>query len=112
MQGFDYLDKDMGLEYCAFDDEIYVEVLQGYVEDDRRADVEKAYNESDWGLYRTLVHGIKSTSLTIGAPDLSAKAKALEMAAASSDEGFIKANHQDMMNDYADLLGKLAADLA
>lgn len=107
MEGFDFLNTAVGLEYCADDEEIYREVLEGYLEEDRSSDLTDAYNASDWPLYRTIVHGIKSSSLTIGAEALSADAKALEMAAAEENVDFVKANHDRLISDYGELMGKL-----
>ena len=112
MEGFDFLNTAVGLEYCADDEEIYLEVLESYLEEDQRENAEAKYEAKDWPEYRVIVHAIKSTSLTIGAEELSAKAKALEMAAAEGNADFIEANHRDLMNDYSDLLGKLAEKFA
>lgn len=112
MEGFDFLNTQVGLEYCAEDEEIYREVLEGYVEEDRREELIKLYDSKDWPEYRIVTHAIKSTSLTIGAEELSEKAKALELAAASGDAGYIEANHQEVFDMYAELLGKLSAALA
>ena len=111
MEGFDFLNTEVGLEYCAEDEDIYLEVLEGYVEEDRCEELAALYASENWPEYRVVVHAIKSTSLTIGAEDLSAKAKALEMAAADGDAAFIKANHDDMVNDYKDILQKISAAL-
>lgn len=107
MEGFDFLNTEVGLEYCAFDEEIYLEVLEGYLEEDKRADLEKYLAEENWADYRTIVHAVKSTSLTIGAVELSEKAKALEMAAAEGNGDFVKANHGEMAALYADILDKI-----
>ena len=108
MEGFDFLDQEVGLEYCAGDEEIYREVLEGYLEEDHVAELGGYLANEDWTNYRTIVHAVKSTSLTIGATELSAKAKALEMAAAEGNGDFVKANHQEMADLYADILSKIA----
>ena len=111
MEGFEFLNTELGLEYCAEDEDIYREVLEGYVEEDRRDELNALLEAEDWANYRVVVHAIKSTSLTIGAEELSQKAKALEMAAAESDADFVKANHQDMMDMYSDILTKIKGAL-
>lgn len=111
MEGFEFLNTAVGLEYCADDEDIYREVLEGYVEEDRRSELEALLAKEDWAEYRVIVHAIKSTSLTIGAEELSAKAKALELAAADGDGSFVKANHQEMMNMYTDILTKIQGAL-
>lgn len=108
MQGFEFLNQEVGLEYCAGDEEIYREVIEGYLEEDRRAEIEDYLAKEDWPNYRVIVHAIKSTSLTIGAEELSAKAKALEMAAAEGNGDFVKANHREMADMYSDILTKIS----
>ncbi len=111
MTGFDFLNQEMALEYCAGDEEIYREILEGYVEEDRRAELAKSYEAEDLPAYRVNAHAIKSTSLTIGATELSAKAKALEYAAADGDINFVKANNDEMVAMYTDILDKIKAAL-
>ncbi len=111
MTGFDFLDQEVGLEYCAQDEEIYREVLEGYIEEDRRAELAGFYESGDLKNYRIVAHAIKSTSLTIGATELSNKAKALEYAAADGDANFIKENNDEMVAMYSDILEKIKANL-
>lgn len=107
MEGFDFLDKDTGLEYCGGDDEIYREVIEGYLEEDRRAELAGYYDAGDLANYRVVVHAIKSTSLTIGAVELSEKAKALELAAADGDADYVRAHNDEMVAMYSDILHKI-----
>ncbi|MCR5590568.1 MAG: Hpt domain-containing protein [Lachnospiraceae bacterium] len=107
MTGFDFLNQEVGLEYCAGDEEIYREILEGYVEEDRREDVKKFFEAGDLPNYRVTAHAIKSTSLTIGAEELSAKAKALEYAAADGDMDFIREHNDEMVAMYTDILTKI-----
>ena len=111
MTGFDFLDQDVAMEYCAGDEEIYREVLEGYLEEDRREELAKHYEAMDLPNYRVVAHAIKSTSLTIGATELSAKAKALEYAAADGDSGFIKENNDELVAMYTEILDKIKAAL-
>ena len=111
MTGFDFLDQEVGLEYCAQDEEIYREILEGYIDEDRREELAKYYEAEDLPNYRVVAHAIKSTSLTIGATELSAKAKTLEYAAADGDIAFIKANNDDLVRMYTDILDKIKAAL-
>ena len=98
MEGFDFLNQDTGLEYCGGDEEIYREVIEGYLEEDRRAELAN---------YLIVAHAIKSTSLTIGAVELSEKAKALELAAADGDEDFVRTHNDEMVAMYSDILNKI-----
>ena len=103
--------KEVGLEYCAGDEEIYREIIEGYLDEDRRAELVKYYETEDLPNYRIVAHAIKSTSLTIGATELSAKAKALEFAAADGNMAFVRENNDEMAAMYADILEKIRAAL-
>ncbi len=107
MEGFDFLDQETGLEYCGNDEEIYREVLEGYVEEDRRSDLAAYYEAEDLPNYRVVAHAIKSTSLTIGAKELSEAAKALEFAAADGDIAFVKEHNDEMAAMYSDILRRI-----
>lgn len=112
MDGFDFLNQDIGLEYCGNDEEIYREVLEGYVEEDRRNELAGYLESGDLANYRVVSHAIKSTSLTIGAVELSEKAKALELAAADNDIEFVRANNDEMVAMYSDILRRIQEALA
>ena len=111
MTGFDFLDQEVGLEYCAQDEEIYREILEGYIEEDRREELGKYLEAGDLPGYRVVAHAIKSTSLTIGATELSAKAKALEYAAADGDMAFIRENNDELVKMYSEILDKIRENL-
>lgn len=100
------LDVPTGLRYCM-DKEFYIEILQEYIRSDKLAELERFFDARDWNNYRTVIHGLKSTSLTIGAISLSEEAKALEAAAKNGDESYIMSHHQATMENYISLLGKL-----
>ena len=96
------IDVHMGLQYAQNDEEFYTSILQDYARDAaaKRGKMESFRESGDCANYAILVHALKSTSLMIGAADLSAKAKALEAAAKSEDTAFIAAHHQEAMEQY------------
>ena len=55
------------------------------------------YNAKDTDGYRILIHALKTTSATIGAADLSGKAKDLEMAAKEGNTEYIEGHHKECM---------------
>ena len=107
----EFLDTATGLTYCCEDEEFYVSMLQTYLENSRLEDMKNFFEERDFDNYRITVHSIKSTSLTIGAAELSAEAKSLEMAQKSGDIGYIEENHQRVYEQYGEMLGKIKAVL-
>ena len=76
------IDKQLGLSYVMNMEDLYREIIGVFVEDADKLmqDIELAFADENWALYRTHVHALKSTSLNIGAKILSDKAKAAEYA--------------------------------
>ena len=100
------LDTDNGLKYCGGDESLYIEILEDYSKkkEEKLAELEGYYENSDWKNYAVRVHSIKSTSAMIGASDVSEKAKALEEAAKQKDESYILNNHQALTEAYKKLM--------
>lgn len=98
------LDVTTGLSYCCDSEEFYKEMLLSYLDNQKYDSIEAAYQKEDWENYRILVHALKSTSLSIGAVEVSDKAKSLEMAAKASDLGFIREHHGSTIENYRKLL--------
>ncbi|MDD6572749.1 MAG: response regulator, partial [Thermoflexaceae bacterium] len=105
------LDTATGLAYCCDSEEFYKEMLCTYLDEQKYDSIEEAYQKQDWENYRILVHALKSTSLSIGAGDISEQAKALEMAAKENNIDFIREHHTQTMENYCRLLSHLHAIL-
>lgn len=101
------LDMEMGISYCGGDKDIYLEVLKDYSEDDRLEGLKNTFENQDWGNYRVHVHTIKSTSLTVGLPELSNLAKEVEYAVKEEDYETVAEKHPGMAEKYRDTLEKL-----
>ncbi|MGN0166542.1 MAG: response regulator, partial [Acetatifactor sp.] len=101
------LDVQTGLSYCMNEEEFYVEILKEYLKTDKASKIEQFFAEEDWNNYRTVVHALKSTSLTIGAVHLSEEAKALEMAAKEGDVDYIRSHHKDVLEEYIRLTERM-----
>ena len=102
------LDVQTGLVYCMNEEEFYVEMLKEYMKsEDKASKIEKFFVEEDWNNYKTIVHALKSTSLTIGAVHLSEEAKALEMAAKEGDMDYIRSHHKDVLEEYIGLTNRI-----
>ena len=99
------IDIRTGLLYCMNDEDFYVEMLGEYLESDLMLELEQGFSDEDWGNYRTLVHALKSTSLTIGAVHLSGQAKELETAAKNGDADYIRSHHKAVLEEYSELIG-------
>ncbi len=107
MQRLDFIDARAGVSYCAGSEAIYREVLQSYALGKLREEIADYYAKEDWKSYGAKVHALKSASLGIGAVELSEFAKALENAARNGNIGYVKAQHENIMKEYDELLEKL-----
>ena len=100
---------DDGLCYCGGDEAFYVDMLKDYATayEEKRADLEKSYQENNWLDYQTSVHALKSTSKTIGAMKLSEHARCLEEAAGQSDIAYIEGHHPALIREYEELINDI-----
>ena len=57
-----HIDHEKGLTYCGGSEDFLKEIISMYAADDKRAEIQKAYDEKDWDGYRILIHTVKSTS--------------------------------------------------
>ena len=106
-----YINKALGLQYCSGSKEFYAEVLALYCSscEDEIAKMQNALKAEDWKKYTVYVHGLKSTSMNIGAEQLSTAAKELEFAGKSITESdndregktYIREHHEAVMELYS-----------
>ena len=104
-----FLDIETGVEYSGGDVEMYREFLEMScdVKDENERKIQERYAQSDWKQYVTLVHALKSSSLTVGAVTLSEAAKALELEGKKYLDGdeskvpeYILSHHKEVMDLY------------
>jgi signal transduction histidine kinase/CheY-like chemotaxis protein len=100
---------EKGLIYCADDKDFYVSMLDEYAAafDEKSRDLRNLYAKEDWKDYRVLIHSIKSNSKTIGAEELSERARLLEEAASQENMHFLTLEHENFMNEYEVLVRNL-----
>lgn len=99
-----------GLMYCVDRRDFYIEMLDDFVRSDVIDNLDKNFAENDMDNYRINVHTIKSSARTLGADEISEKAKALENAAKQKDIEFIKLHHDIFISDekkLADTISKI-----
>ena len=104
------VDVDVGLDYCAGDEDFYREMLRLFSAqgEEKRAEIAALYESAGWTDYAIKVHALKSTSLTIGAQALSAQAKELELAGKRGDVDFIRAHHHALLSAHEELCAQIA----
>ena len=111
LEQLDFLDTKTGMMYCAENEEFYREMLLTYLNHNKYGDIHAFYELQDWNNYRILVHAVKSTSLSIGAVELSEAAKQLELAAKEENRYYIESHHGEVMKQYRDILDRLTGVL-
>lgn len=99
-----HIDHEKGLTYCGGSEDFLKEIISMYAADDKRAEIQRAYDEKDWDGYRILIHTVKSTSRTIGAMELGDEAQELENAVKELDVDMICKMHESVMASYSAVL--------
>jgi len=94
------INLETGLKYCMDSKSFLNQMLTTFTDDKRAEKIQAAYDSGDWKNYQILVHALKSTSLSIGAENLSEQAKALELAAKDNKFDKIRAEHGDLIAVY------------
>lgn len=105
-EDIDFLDIDTGLQYCMNSKDFYYEVIKEYINSNRLEILNTAFKDEKWDEYQVNIHALKSTSLTIGAVELSENAKELELACKESRYEYIRENHDFVMMEYGSILVK------
>ncbi|MBD5445514.1 MAG: response regulator [Lachnospiraceae bacterium] len=107
------INVEIGLQYCSESEEFYMEMLKMFYEQskDKKEEIYALYNEGNWEEYAVKVHALKSTSLMIGAEQLSDKAKVMEQAGKNGDDSYIRKNHSDLMESYDAFCELIASSL-
>ncbi|MBQ8188638.1 MAG: response regulator [Lachnospiraceae bacterium] len=101
-----FIDVHVGLTYCGGSKEMYAEILKTYVAQEEKYGVQmpRYYQEKDWKNYGILAHALKSTSLGIGAKELSEYAKRMELAAKAEDEEVLLQEAEGLQETYQTVL--------
>lgn len=104
------INKETGLRFCTGDMDFYKEILRLYCcsYEDYIAKLSGALETENWKNYTVFIHGLKSTSLNIGAEQLSEDARELEFAGKAIEKGeqieeniaFIKEHHDIVLELY------------
>ena len=94
------INLETALRYCMDSKSFLQQMLMTFTDAKRVEKIQEAFDSGDVKNYQILVHALKSTSLSIGAENLSEQAKSLELAAKENNVDEIQANHGDLMTNY------------
>ena len=103
------LNVDEGISFAAGDEGFYLEILRDYAKEaeSKCSKLDAFVKSKDWKNYNILVHSMKSASKTVGAFDLTEKARKLEEAAGNQDVDYVLANHEELVSEYRGLAKRL-----
>ena len=95
--------------YTCSDEDFYLELLTDYARsaDDKCSELSSYLEKGDLKNYEILVHSLKSASKTVGADELSDRAKALEEASRDQNTDFVNANHEAFVTGFRELAAKI-----
>ena len=102
------IQHETGLTYAGYDEETYNKVLSVYVKKggEYKESLNNRFVNEDWTNYIIEVHALKSSSLIIGAVDLSENAKELEFAGKAGNYELIKEKHGALIAMYEAVLSE------
>ncbi|MBE5866100.1 MAG: response regulator [Lachnospiraceae bacterium] len=95
-----------GLHYTGGSEEAYYEILEMYIRKgwEKRKLINQLYSSKDWKNYIIEVHALKSSSMSVGASELSELAKKLELAGKAGDYGTIEKHNEELSDLYGRVL--------
>lgn len=107
------VEVDQGIAFCGGRLEDYLKVLQlTYHNGQPQLDeLRKLQEQQNYGDYTIKIHGMKSTSLSIGAREVSELAKAQELAGKEGNYNFIDAHMEEFQQEYGRLLERMRSVL-
>ncbi|MCH5255544.1 MAG: response regulator, partial [Lachnospiraceae bacterium] len=101
------VDLAKGLSVCGDSYDAYVDVLKTYAELPETDKLNGYLEQNNAYEYRSCVHGIKSSSMSVGFSELAEQALALENAAREEDWDYIRENHASFVDEYRLAVGAI-----
>ena len=104
-----YIDHQLGMKYSGDSEELYVEIMKAFAEssEDNMEKLERSFKDEDFKNYGIYVHSLKSTSMTIGAAEVSELAKKLEFNSQNGEYDEIRKDHGRLMEMYHELVAEI-----
>lgn len=103
------VDVELGMTHCGGQVEDYLKVLEITYKYGAKQikELEDLLEKKDYKNYGIKVHSLKSTTLNIGAKDISAEAKRQELAAKDSNYDYIDAHFEGLSTEFLKLLSTI-----
>lgn len=106
------IDIQTGINYSGGVYQDYIDVIRFYYKSglEKRQQIQELFDAGEWNDYTIMVHALKSTSLGIGAKELSEMAKEQEKAGKENNTGYLLENHGKLMDAYGKVLDEIASN--
>jgi len=103
------LNVDAALVYACGEEDFYLELLTDYANAayGKCSELTSYLDNNDMKNYSILVHSLKSSSRTVGADEISDRAKALEDASKNEDADYVKEHHGSFVKDLKELAARI-----
>lgn len=100
------VDVNLGIKRTGGEFDAYLDILNMYYQDGvkRIASVQNFFDQKELSSYKIEVHALKSASASIGAIDISEKARLLEEASANENWVYLNQNTNEFIEDFNSLL--------
>lgn len=107
------IDVELGISHCGGEVEDYLKVLEITCKygEKQLEELKHLWAEKDYNFYQIKVHALKSTSLNIGAKEISEEAKRQEEAGKKGDYVYIEKNIDRLTTEYMEILNGIKAVL-
>ena len=108
-----HINRTIGLQYCL-DEDLYRQVLESYLEQGKeyKETLPDYYNTKKWRDYAIVAHAIKSSSLSIGAVELSELAKEQEFLGKDEKASEIEKTYAAFYQEFCETLDEITGMLA
>lgn len=102
-------DVEAGIEMCAGDEELYLEVLEEALEEgeEKIPLIRSFYEQRDYERYLVEVHGLKNAMRSIGAKHLSEAAKVQEFAVKEQTYEKVDEEAEALLTEYQSVVDAL-----
>jgi len=103
------IDVDLGISHCGGNVENYLKVLEiTYKYGEKQlAELNQLWTDKEYKNYNIKVHSLKSTTLNIGASEVSAEARKQEEAGIRGNQEYIGQNIERLTRDYKKVLNEI-----
>lgn len=108
------VDVKEGLQYCRNNEKIFLKIIQKYAAEaeTKITELRGYYENKDYQNYEIQVHGLKSSSKTMGVMEVSELAKEQEFAAKEGNYAKIDEDHETLFSLYDEMSKKILAALS